>query len=464
MKFVVYLSPLLWMACASVKPPTGGPKDETPPQLIAYTVDTNQNLWKHQMLFDEKIELGRLSDLYINPLTEISKIKEKPKQVFFETPAIRDNYTIVAKNLVRDITEKNTNDSLQIHVMQKSQDSLNLFIQVFDPIYNLPTPIDSIKFSLRNVTFRTPSKDSFFQFTMLPAGPLSIQDSLQLPSHTYFIFDRDTLLKLYKYQILDTFIRPRVKHPNIHSAYILKGQNTLPETLHDEEMGFAKVKDTLLFFPIAPPTIRSQFATIQRDSLSNSIAVSRLLSQQKNNSLQFFHVPLQKPLRDYIVSDSQYSANLKYLIFSSDSLQSTIQNIGPNPIKIKLDTLSGQDSILYIGKTYVVPPIDSSLSSVRLKLPKKLNYPLCLFFVQNNKISQHFFIHQYSEEQVVKIKNGIYTLTIVEDQDNNQKLSVYKKKNHLHVETFYHYQEPLTIPEKWTVTLEIPFERLNVNK
>ena len=464
MKFVVYLSPLLWMACASVKPPTGGPKDETPPQLIAYTVDTNQNLWKHQMLFDEKIELGRLSDLYINPLTGISKIKERPKQVFFETPALRDNYTIVAKKLVRDITEKNTNDSLQIHVMQKAQDSLNLFIHVFDPIFNLPATIDSIKLGLQEATFRQPSKDSVFQFSMLPSGHLRIQDSLQLPGYTHFLFDRDTLLKLYKYQILDTFIRPRVKHPNIHSAYILKGQNTLPETLLDEEMGFAKVKDTLLFFPKAPMTIRTNFATIQRDSNFNPIPLSHLLSHQENNTIQFYHSPLQKPLSHCIVTDSQYTANLKYLVFRNDTLQTTIQNNGPSEINITIDTLFGQDSIQYIGKTYVVPPIDSNLSSLSLKLPKRLNYPLCLFFIQNKKVAQQFFVHQFSEKQLFKVKNGTYTLTIVEDQDRNQKLSVYKEKDQLHVETFYHYQEPLIVPEKWTVTLEIPFDQLSVNK
>ena len=464
MKFPVYIFLLFCMACASVKPPTGGPKDETPPQLIAYAVDTNQNPWIHQMLFDEKISLGRLSNLYINPVTKISKIKEKPKQVFFETPPIQNNYTVVAKKLVRDITEQNTNDSLQIQMIQKTQDSLSLLIHIFDPIVNLPTTIDSIKFGLHQSTFRVPSKDSVFQFTMLPSGILQIQDSLQLPGNTSFLLDRDTVLKRYKYQPLDTLIQPRIKHPNIHSAYILKKQNTLPETFFDPNHRLAKSKDTLMIFPKARLPIKTQFATIVKTFDSNHLPQSRLLSHQKNNTLHFFHPPLQKALKSYLLLDSQYIANQQHLTFECNTLHTKIQNIGPNPIIISLDTFFSRDSIQYVGKTYVVPPIDTSLSVLHLKLPENLNYPLCLFFVQKKTIAKRFFIKQFSDIQEIKIKNGTYTLTIVEDQDHNQKLSVYKKKNQLYVETFYHYKEPVVIPENWTVTLEIPFAPLSVNK
>jgi len=105
---------ILW-ACASQKPPPGGPRDSSPPELVlSFPKNLSTQYRGHyiRLVFDEMIEVKNLrSELIISPDPEL-KYKERIKSkslIINLIDALRPNttYTLNFGNAVADITEKN---------------------------------------------------------------------------------------------------------------------------------------------------------------------------------------------------------------------------------------------------------------------------------------------------------------------------------------------------------------------
>ena len=109
------LTAFLAQRCANAVAPTGGPKDETPPMVVA-TVPENQSVnfigKKIELTFDEYITLENANQnvMISPPLSEKPDIKLKNKTVivkFKETLAANTTYTINFGAAIKDLHEGN---------------------------------------------------------------------------------------------------------------------------------------------------------------------------------------------------------------------------------------------------------------------------------------------------------------------------------------------------------------------
>ena len=109
------LTAFLAQRCANAVAPTGGPKDETPPKVVA-TVPENQSVnfigKKIELTFDEYITLENANQnvMISPPLSEKPDIKLKNKTViikFKETLAANTTYTINFGAAIKDLHEGN---------------------------------------------------------------------------------------------------------------------------------------------------------------------------------------------------------------------------------------------------------------------------------------------------------------------------------------------------------------------
>ncbi|KAA3632308.1 MAG: hypothetical protein DWQ02_14910 [Bacteroidetes bacterium] len=108
----------LWF-CANVVAPKGGPKDESPPQLLTEgstpNMQTNFNSNEIILEFDEWVELNDVfNQIVISPPIDRDdyEVRIRKKSIIFsftETASLRENatYTINFGEAVRDITERN---------------------------------------------------------------------------------------------------------------------------------------------------------------------------------------------------------------------------------------------------------------------------------------------------------------------------------------------------------------------
>jgi hypothetical protein len=122
--FLAAMSSSLWY-CANVIAPKGGPKDETPPQLISEesTPNMKTNFTKQDItfVFEEWVELNDVfNQIVISPPIEKKdyEVKIKGKSIIFsftESAELRENatYTINFGEAIRDITEKNPVENLR---------------------------------------------------------------------------------------------------------------------------------------------------------------------------------------------------------------------------------------------------------------------------------------------------------------------------------------------------------------
>ncbi|RZL16860.1 MAG: hypothetical protein EOO89_10840 [Pedobacter sp.] len=105
----------LLSGCASITPPSGGPKDEIAPKLISVTpADKSLNYSGQTILlkFDEEVELKDLQkELIITPYTDntyTTKVSKNTIELKFGKPLNpTTTYTFNFRNSIRDLTESN---------------------------------------------------------------------------------------------------------------------------------------------------------------------------------------------------------------------------------------------------------------------------------------------------------------------------------------------------------------------
>ncbi|MEE1884454.1 Ig-like domain-containing protein [Pedobacter flavus] len=113
MVFIVMV--MLFNGCASVQPPTGGPKDVDPPKLLNVNpknLTTNFNSKKITFLFDEYFKLqNEFKEITYSPEIEnipVLKQKGKELELTFQEPLLPNTtYTINFGNAIADVNETN---------------------------------------------------------------------------------------------------------------------------------------------------------------------------------------------------------------------------------------------------------------------------------------------------------------------------------------------------------------------
>ena len=138
----------LLVRCAQQVPPTGGPKDVTPPNVVS-TFPKNQTInFNEQVIeleFDEYVTVDNINQqLLITPEIEgiyTTKIKPKGARLVFDKPfKANTTYSLNFRNTFKDISERNPARNVKLVFCTGSTiDSLRVSGEVVDLQTNQPT-------------------------------------------------------------------------------------------------------------------------------------------------------------------------------------------------------------------------------------------------------------------------------------------------------------------------------------
>jgi hypothetical protein len=138
---------LLLKACANVSAPTGGKKDETPPQLVRTLPEEKSRNFRGQTLelvFDEFIQIENLKqELLITPDIEgnyaFKPIKNGMRLTFDKPFLANTTYTFNFRNAIKDVTEKNVAENAKLVFSTGAQlDTLAISGRVTDLLSGKP--------------------------------------------------------------------------------------------------------------------------------------------------------------------------------------------------------------------------------------------------------------------------------------------------------------------------------------
>jgi len=158
---LILFSCLLLAGCAKQTSPTGGPKDETPPELINSNPEhktVNFKETKVELTFSELIQLNKpKEEIIISPAVKETETTYKKNKVFlaFKTK-LQDSttYSINFREAIQDLTEKNPAVNLKLAFSTGSYiDSLSLAGRAFDLLTNKPLPDITVAVHYKNDTF-----------------------------------------------------------------------------------------------------------------------------------------------------------------------------------------------------------------------------------------------------------------------------------------------------------------------
>lgn len=184
--------------CAHPVMPTGGPKDETPPQQVEsippnYT--TNFSSDRFTITFDEFINLQNpRKEIFISPPLEKfpqTRVKGKSVQVRFEEELqANSTYTVYFGNAIVDITEKNPTSNFEYVFSTGDEiDSLSVVGMVVDafekePVENIMVmlylnnndtiQLDSLPLYVRPISTTRTNEDGTFRLNNLKDEPYKI--------------------------------------------------------------------------------------------------------------------------------------------------------------------------------------------------------------------------------------------------------------------------------------------------
>lgn len=138
-KYSYYLYIIISCACASVAMPTGGPKDETPPELVSSNPSNNQKNFSEkniELIFNEDVKLkDPKEEILITPtIGKETKFSVKKKKVIIEPELSWSENTTYSLNFregIQDLTEGNAPENLRLAFSTGSSiDSLEIFGRV----------------------------------------------------------------------------------------------------------------------------------------------------------------------------------------------------------------------------------------------------------------------------------------------------------------------------------------------
>ncbi len=218
----LFIFSLIIGSCANPIPPSGGPKDESPPQVLtdfsSKNGATNFTERSFELVFDEWIKLNKVYEQVIisPPLLQRPEIKTKGKSLVFrfhEEEILHDNttYTIQFGESVRDLAESNAASDLKfVFSTGDIIDSLNLTGSVTDILTGegrggLKVMLydqlqDSIPLKERPVYVSRTNESGAFSFSNLRSDTfrlIAIDDQ-----NSNYLFDRDKEAIAF----LDTFL------------------------------------------------------------------------------------------------------------------------------------------------------------------------------------------------------------------------------------------------------------------
>lgn len=445
-------------SCANQRPPTGGPKDTTPPQLVASYPENESafaNSKKIILEFDEYFQVNNITqNMYISPYIDnpyTYKVKGKKLLLTFEQLFENDvTYTFFFNNSIKDLNQGNEAKGLRYVFSTGSFiDSMQLDVEVVYPLskkacnecivallkandtttYDNSNPLyfaftnNSGKASLKNIRtadyrlYAFPDKNKNYKHD--PNEPLSFSDSL-------IHFDTANLeatLFMISPDITKQKLLSESKHDNVIRLQFQKGV---------EKLTFA---DT----------------TYAEKKLKHWYTDSYNVSIELKNSLSSLYVFAQDSIGviDTFSLDVSKTDTSKYFIELS-SLQSTLKPGETIRIQLSNTPHTIVDSLIYFEADSTIIPntrwkLDSNSNILSIYTPKDLiNITLHIdsAAIRNERIHAKEFIKSYPfyQEEHTGILKGFLKCpndsTLLE-LTNNQLKVVESRRNADHFEFRY---------------------------
>ena len=342
MKHFLHLVTLSFLigSCANPIPPSGGPKDESPPQVIkdisSKNGATNFTDRSFELVFDEWIKLNKVYEQVIisPPLLHRPEIKTKGKTLFFEfheDEVLHNNttYTVQFGEAVRDLAENNPALDLKfVFSTGDIIDSLDLTGKVSDVMTEkgmggLKVMLydklqDSIPLLERPVYVSRTNEEGSFKFSNLRSDTfrlIAINDE-----NSNYLFDRGKEAIAY----LDTFL-------------IINQSGLTVEMVAFEEVRKPRITRKVLQ---ADRLILAFDSQIDQDLLSGPEDNIKLIEWMKDSVIYWLNSPL----------DSVYN----YLRFEDDIdtlLTKKARKARRDTNTIKVDLKKGSEAVLDLSDT-----------------------------------------------------------------------------------------------------------------
>lgn len=224
LKYSYIILSLLFLGCASVIAPSGGPKDNTPPQIKQITPknnSTNFNSKEIIFLFDEFLSLKNINNEFFSspPLDEKPEIKTKGKELILKFESeLKPNstYCLNFGKAIADLNEGNSiNDFKYSFSTGETIDSLKISGKVSDA-FTKNTEENILVLLYKNLSDTAPQKvkpdyiaktqkSGIFELTNIAEGTYKIYALKDANSN--LIFD----LPNEKFAFFDTLIIPRAE-------------------------------------------------------------------------------------------------------------------------------------------------------------------------------------------------------------------------------------------------------------
>ncbi len=406
MKQALFFSILLLAGCAKQTQPTGGPKDETPPELIssnpsAKTVNFKGD--KVELTFSELIQLNKPKEqIIISPLVkETETTYRNNKLILTFKSKLQDSttYSINFREAVQDLTEKNPATNLKLAFSTGSfLDSLSISGVCFDLLTNKAINDVTVAVHYKNDTFNIFKHKAEIITKTDASGKFSIENLKPAKYFVYAFVDKNKNLfidsKSEKYGFLSELIslkeslkditlplialdarplklisaRPYQNYFNIKlnksfESYTVKYSNNKPSaSAIGEDLSSIKLYKT---FEIQD-SIQTSFSL--RDSVGNQIDTTlyvKFNAPNKEVRLDKFNTSVDKPV--VILKDQELTTTV---VFSKP-----IKTILYDSIYFEIDSLT----------RYTFIPEEVKIDSQKLTLSLKKKFPPGTFLTKEER-------------------------------------------------------------------------------
>jgi hypothetical protein len=355
---------LITIGCAQFVPPTGGPRDITPPKLLT-SIPKNKSInfddKNLELTFDEYIDITSLKqELIITPEPKAFynvKLKDKTVKLAFEEKLdTNTTYTFNFRNGIKDLNEKNPANNLKLVLSTGPKiDSLSISGRIIDIDYKKPvldatvgiyTLIDTILYYNRKPNYFTKSDSTGnFKFENIKNNTYKLLAFKDRNSN--LIFDQknemvgyipDTI-KLNKNIQLDTIQlfkanleKVKIKRP-ISRERLFKIQ--LNKDIIDAEIKFDKLQNELSFqidkseinlFKLNEALIDTVLATIvttdsllHKDTLTQKVYFMEPINSNRKKTLEAMGINTNIKNNAYVNNEIEYKLTFQYPIVRMDS-------------------------------------------------------------------------------------------------------------------------------------------------
>ncbi|MGR3811284.1 Ig-like domain-containing protein [Jiulongibacter sp. NS-SX5] len=445
MKRILVVLSLLITGCAQFVPPTGGDKDEDPPELISSYPENKTLNFKDQLItleFNELVESTTLrQEMIITPKPEGAyDLKSKPYgvQLKFDEP-LEDSttYTINFRNGIKDLNEKNPARNLKVVFSTGDYiDSLEISGQITNLLSGKKT--DEATVALYDLNkedtlpllkqkpkyFFTTDTTGNFVFENLKASQYRLlaftdkNSNLYFDSKTeFFGFLSDTIsldsnivnldLQVYPNNIDPPKIKRSLsRQENFSISFDKPIKSVILEYLNPaDSLTYKLMGDELLFFnnPFTEDTVQTKIIVL--DSIGNSLEEEKKiyfnnnLRNSKNEKIEAFRINVENiNSRDKLVSPKEYILEFEEPISNIDQSKITLTADTTYTIPFDLTWLDDSQTKLKIAFTHNVE------REIELNIPSNV-----ITSYKSDTNSTYTLINKVYQQEELGTLSGRYT-------------------------------------------------------